>query len=251
MDILQNYVAQNIAGKSILVTGGTTGIGRATAILLASQGGNVITMGTTQEHLDDAIKDIKKSATGTVHGFLADLSTEEGIQKVFSEVDLHFGSLDILVNNAAMPYGSVTEGDYSDWKHIVDTNLLAYLACTNEAVARMKENHGGHIVNIGSMSADVREKTGSVYVATKSAIQGFSESLRKQINPYGIKLTLIEPGAVDTDMQEDSTEIKKEKVRKLEMLAADDIAAAVLYCLAQPIRCDVVELKIRPHLQLI
>lgn len=251
MEKLPNYIAQSIAGKSILITGGTTGIGRATAILLASQGANVITMGTNKQHLDDALKDIKKNATGTVHGFVADLSTEEGIQKVFNEVDLHFGSLDILVNNAALPFGSVTEGNYSEWKRILDTNLLAYLACTNEALTRMKKKRSGHIVNIGSMSADVREETGSVYVATKSAIQGFSESLRKQVNPYGIKLSLIEPGAVDTDMQEESTAQKKENVQNLEMLTADDIAAAVMYCLTQPLRCDVVELKIRPHLQLI
>ena len=251
MEKLPNYIAQSIAGKSILITGGTTGIGRATAILLASQGANVITMGTNKQHLDDALKDIKKNATGTVHGFVADLSTEEGIQKVFSEVDLHFGSLDILVNNAALPFGSVTEGNYSEWKRILDTNLLPYLACTNEALTRMKKKRSGHIVNIGSLSADVREETGSVYVATKSAIQGFSESLRKQVNPYGIKLSLIEPGAVDTDMQEESTAQKKENVQNLEMLTADDIAAAVMYCLTQPLRCDVVELKIRPHLQLI
>lgn len=251
MEKLPNYIAQSIAGKSILITGGTTGIGRATAILLASQGANVITMGTNKQHLDDALKDIKKNATGTVHGFVADLSTEEGIQKVFSEMDLHFGSLDILVNNAALPFGSVTEGNYSEWKRILDTNLLAYLACTNEALVRMKEKRSGHIVNIGSMSADVREETGSVYVATKSAIQGFSESLRKQVNPYGIKLSLIEPGAVDTDMQAESTAQKKENVQNLEMLTADDIAAAVMYCVTQPLRCDVVELKIRPHLQLI
>src|SRR5690606_39176840 len=117
------------------------------------------------------------------------------------------------------------------------------------ALKRMKGE--GHIVNIGSMSADVREETGSVYVATKSGIQGFSESLRKQVNKDGIKVTLIEPGAVDTDMQEESTAKKKIKVKALEMLKADDIALSVLYCLSQPKRCDVVELKIRPHRQFI
>ena len=115
----------------------------------------------------------------------------------------------------------------------------------------MNEKKEGHIVNIGSMSADVREEKSSVYVATKSGIQGFSQSLRNQINPDGIKISLIEPGAVDTDMQEESTKKKKEKVKNLEMLTADDIAVAVLYVISQPKRCDVVELKVRPHLQLI
>lgn len=251
MEKLFNFLSQSVSGKSVLVTGGTTGIGRATAILLASQGANILTFGRNEQHLNDALNDIRAGAKGTVHGFVADVSEKEGIEKIFSEVDAHFGTLDILINNAALPYGSVTEGDYEEWKHLIDTNLVGYMACTGMAIRKMKEKGKGHIVNIGSMSADVREENSSAYVAAKSAIQGFSASLRKQVNPDGIKISLIEPGAVDTDMQAESTEQKKENVENLEMLTADDIAAAVLYCLIQPERCDVVELKIRPHLQLI
>lgn len=251
MKNMQDYLPRSVKGKSILITGGTTGIGRATAILLSQQGANVMFFGTDARHLEEALHDIEKAATADVYGFIADVGTEEGVKKVFSEIDSKFDKLDVLINNAALPYGSVTEGTYGDWKRILDTNLLAYLACANEAYTRMKGNGGGHIINIGSMSADVREETSSVYVAAKAGIQGFSESLRKQINPEGIKVTLIEPGAVDTDMQPESTEEKKEKVKNLEMMQADDIAMAVLYCLSQPERCDVAELKIRPHLQLI
>ncbi len=251
MENLQEYLPQSIEGKSILVTGGTTGIGRATAILLAKIGANILTFGTDQSHLDDALEDIKKAAKGSVHGFIADIANEEGVKKVFQEVQDNFGGLDILVNNAALPYGSVVEGNYSEWKRIIDTNLTGYLACAGEAYRIMKEKGEGHIVNIGSMSADVREEGSSVYVAAKSGIQGFSESLRKQINPEGIKISLIEPGAVDTDMQAEDPEKKKENVENLEMLTADDIAVAVLFCLSQPKRCDIVDIKIRPHLQLI
>lgn len=245
------YEKQEIAGKSIVITGGTTGIGRAAAILLAAHGANIIITGLDKQHLTDALADIGKTAKAQVHGLLADLATEEGIKTVFEKVDSTFERLDIFINNAALPYGSVTEGSFTDWQRVINTNLLAYLACTAEAVKRMEPNREGHIVNIGSMSADVREETGSVYVAAKSGIQGFSESLRKEINPKGIKLTLIEPGAVDTDMQPENTEKKKEHVENLEMMTADDIAYAVLYCITQPKRCDVAELKVRPHLQLI
>jgi len=251
METNNGYRPQSVEGKSILITGGTTGIGRATAIQLSELGANVLIVGQNEQHLTEAMEDIKRGSKGSVYGILADLATEEGVDQVFSEVDNSLHGLDILINNAALPFGSITEGNYKEWKRILDTNLLGYLACSNMAIERMKSNGEGHIVNIGSMSAEVREETSSLYVATKSAIEGFSASLRKQINPEGIKITLIEPGAVDTDMQPEDTGTKKEHVANLEMLTADDIAAAVLYCISQPKRCDVVELKIRPHLQLI
>ena len=121
---------------------------------------------------------------------------------------------------------------------------------THEAIERMKANGWGHIVNIGSMSADVREKDSSVYIATKSGIQGFSAALRKEANASGIKVTLIEPGAVGTDMQSHYTpEQQRERIEQMKMLRAEDIADCVWYTITQPKRCDVVELQIRAHRQ--
>ena len=249
MEALKDYLPQSVEGKNILITGGTTGIGRGTALLLARLGANVMITGLDEQHLKDALNDLYKEAKGEVYDVIADLSTEEGVSAIFRAADSHFDKLDILINNAALPAGNVEDGSYAEWQRVISTNLLAYAACTALALERMKGD--GHIVNIGSMSADVREETGSIYVATKSGIQGFSEALRKEVNKGGIKVTLIEPGAVDTDMQGQPTQEKKEKVENLEMLTADDIAMSVLYCLSQPKRCDVVELKVRPHLQII
>jgi NADP-dependent 3-hydroxy acid dehydrogenase YdfG len=170
--------------------------------------------------------------------------------QVFEKSDELFGNeLDVLINNAALAFGSVLEGSYTDWRNVVNTNLLAYIACSHEALDRMQ--NGGHIINIGSMSAHVREKGSSVYVATKAGIEGFTESLRKEVNEKGIKVSLIEPGAADTDMQPDPTDVKHEAVNNLEMMTAGDVAKAVTYILTQDKRCDVVELRVRPHLQLI
>lgn len=245
-----DYLAQNVSGKCILLTGGTTGIGRATALLLASMGAKVLLTGQDQAHLEDTLKDAGKLGVGDkIRGIITDVSTSEGIEKIFSELDSHFDNLDVLINNAALAYQSIAEGNYNEWEYIIKTNLLGYLACSNRAIQKMKARKAGHIINIGSMSADVREKGSSVYVATKAGIQGFSESLRKEVNELGIKVSLIEPGAVGTDMQPSTPEEQREKQKNLEMLTAEDIAYSVLYCLAQPPRCDVVELKIRPHLQ--
>jgi len=245
---LFDYQPQSVADKSILITGGTTGIGRSTAILLAAQGARVMIFGRHDQELQDAIKDIQATG-GEVLGLTADTSDPEDVQRVFREVDSQMEQLDILVNNAALGYNSVMEGNYQEWQYIVKTNLLGYMAMAHEAIARMKNRGEGHIVNIGSMSADVREKDSSVYVATKAGIQGFSEALRKEVNPLGIKVTLIEPGAVGTDMQPQSPEEQRQLIEKMEMLRAEDIAASILYTITQPKRCDVVNLQIRPHLQ--
>jgi NADP-dependent 3-hydroxy acid dehydrogenase YdfG len=246
---LFHYQPETVADKSILITGGTTGIGRSTAILLAAQGARVMIFGRHEQELDEAMTDIRQ-AGGEVRGLTADVSDPEDIRRVFQEFDRQLDHLDILINNAALGYGSIMEGGYPEWEYILKTNLLGYMAMTHEAVERMKASGWGHIVNIGSMSADVREKDSSVYVATKSGIQGFTEALRKEVNPLGIKVTLIEPGAVGTDMQSQySPQEQRRQIEKMEMLRAEDIAACVLYTITQPKRCDVVSLQIRPHLQ--
>ena len=242
----------SVKGRSIIITGGTEGIGRAITLLLAKCGANVLISGQDEEHLNETLQQARDlQVEGTVESIIADMSTDDGVTELFAMADKKFGSLDVLINNAAVSYQGVTEGNYDDIEFIIRTNLLGYLACAKEAIKRMQPQKQGHIINIGSMSADVREKDSSVYVTTKSGIQGFSESLRKEMNELGIKVTLIEPGAVGTDMQPVSKDEEKEKQENLEMLKAEDIARAVLYALTQPARCDVVDIKIRPHLQLI
>lgn len=252
MESLNSLIAGRITGKRVLITGGTTGIGRAIAILLASHGARVMFFGRNREQVDETIAAIRALENeAEFYGMTADIADEDEISRVFEMVDNRFGGIDILINNAALAYQSIMEGDYKQWQYVVQTNLLGYMACCHEAVDRMRQTRYGHILNIGSMSADVREQNSSVYVATKSAIQGFSEALRKEINQLGIKVTLIEPGAVNTDMQEGSASEKNGKVEGMEMLEADDIALSVLFCLAQPLRTDIVQLQVRPHLQLI
>lgn len=247
------FEPQDLQGKSILLTGGTTGIGRATAMRLLNAGAKVLIYGRDETTLQDAMRDLKQDGNGNVFGLVADQSRYEDVQRVFQEADQQIGGVDILVNNAAQPAGSILDSDYEEWQYVVQTNLLGYMACCREAIDRMKRKGTGHIVNIGSMSAKVREEDSDVYVATKSGVEGFAEALRKKVNKEGIKVTLIEPGLVGTDMTVDQVpkEQQSEKEEAGEMLKAEDIAECVFYALTQPERCDVVEVRIRPHKQAI
>jgi NADP-dependent 3-hydroxy acid dehydrogenase YdfG len=251
-EVLKNYLPETVTGKNIVITGGTAGIGRATAALLLQLGANVLITGRTEEHLENTLAEAgEKGYEGKLNGVVADLSTKDGVTSLFAEIDSRFTQIDVFINNAAMAAEGIDKGSFEEYQDVVQSNLLSYIACSHEAFTRMKDKKTGHIVNVGSMSADIKKAGSSVYTATKSGIQGFTESLRKEVNEAGIKVTLVEPGLVGTDMPENSAEEQQQQQEELKMLKAEDIAAAIYYALIQPKRCDVVDIKIRPHLQLI
>ena len=240
---------QSVAGKAVVLTGGTTGIGRAAARLLVAQGAKVLIFGRHEKELNDALKDI--GGDGDCFGITADQAREQDVERVFQTADDKLGQVDILINNAAVAGSDVASMDLDEVRYVVEANVVGYLSCARLAMERMQRRGGGHIVNIGSMSADVRSAGEGVYAATKAAIQGWSESMRKRVNEEGIKVTLIEPGAVGTDLPDATPEQQRQKQKEGAMLTAEDIAECVLYTLTQPARCDVVNVQIRPHEQTI
>ncbi|TPG33909.1 SDR family oxidoreductase [Flavobacterium pectinovorum] len=250
MKNLNEYFGTNIKDKNIVITGGTTGIGKATAELLLSLGARVLIFGRDHEDFNNTFEEFTaKYPEAELFGTPADVTNEDDIKKIFDIVDLSMGNIDILINNAALSSGGITSND--DWKYIVDTNIKGYIDFAQQAVVRMKTQKSGHIVNVGSMSAEIKNPESTIYVTTKSAINGFTAALRKEINPLGIKVSLIEPGAVMSDMQPGTKEEQREKIEKLEMLDADDIAMSILFIVSQPKRCDIVSMQVRPILQLI
>lgn len=251
MEFKDYRYASLIKDKKVLITGGTTGIGRATAILLATQGARVMVFGRNERDLLSAIKDIKEISGSDAYGLTADSSTKEGLISVYDDVDKKLGGLDVLINNAGIGGGNLVKAEYEDWKKILDTNVLGYLAFSKYAIDRMLPNKVGHIVNIGSYSAVDRGADHEVYVASKAAVQAFSESLRKTYNPKGIKVSLIEPGSVGTDMPSETPEEQRKLEAEGKMLAAEEIAQAVLFCLMQPKRSEVMTIQIKPHQQFI
>ncbi len=240
-----------LSGKKILITGGTTGIGRTTAIRLMMDGAHVMIFGRHETTLNDALEDMHALGKGEAHGFIADQAKTDDVERVFREVDEKLGGLDILINNAAISAKSAADESLEDIRYEIESNVTGLIQCTRLAVDRFEKQGSGQIVNVGSMSNTAREKGSDIYVATKAAVNGFSESLRKSLNEKGIRVVLIEPGAVGTNLGGDDVdeEEQRQRIADLELLKAEDIAESIRFALMQPERCDIVRMDIRPRKQ--
>lgn len=238
----------SLAGKRILLTGGTTGIGRETLALLAREGAHVLTFGRHEQELDDALSNAQ-GGSGGLSGLVADAAKADDIANVFAAVDERLGGIDILVACAAIGAEPIHEMADQDWRYVIETNLIGYLACAKASIERMERQGGGHLLFVGSISAEIKAKGESVYSATKAGIQAFAETLRKEIEDKNIRVSVIQPGSVNTDMQEAGEEEKRDAVAKHEMLHAEEIAEAIQFVLTRSPGADVVNLRIEPRIQ--
>ena len=236
-----------LAGKRILLTGGTTGIGRATLQLLAGEGARILTFGRHQEELDDALA--SASNGGAVVGIAADSATAAGIESVYAAVDEKLGGIDMLVACAAVGAEPIHEMANRDWRYVIETNLVGYLACAKAAIERMERQGGGHLLFVGSISTEIKAEGESVYSATKAGIQAFAETLRKEVADKNIRVSVVQPGSVDTAMQECTADEKREAVATQHMLQAEEVADAIHFILTRSPACDIVNLRIEPRIQ--
>ncbi len=239
----------SLHGKRILVTGGTTGIGRATLALLAEKGAHLLTFGRNETDLSISLDNARKTSSAQVNGLVADVAERTGVAQVFAAVDKDLGGLDILVNNAGESVEGVQDETDDDWRYAVETNFVGYLACAREAIARMRANGGGHILFVGSISADRKSKGTSVYAATKAGIAAYAETLRKELAQDNIRVSWVEPGATGADMQQADPQTQRQKIAAEEMLKAEDIADAIAFILTRPSRTNILNLRIEPRLQ--
>lgn len=237
----------HLAGRRAAITGGTTGIGRAIAVLLASQGVRVYICGRTPDHLHDALQRIREVGEG--NGMNIDLAEESAAGAFFAAADAYLGGLDIAVINAAIPAPGLSEMSADELRYAIATNFTAYVASAHAARDRLGGK--GHIVVIGSTSAHSLSPGSTVYAGIKAGIAAFSEALRKELGPQGIKVSLVEPGFTSADLHypELPTEEQHRLVRQEKMLRAQDIAVGVRYLLTQPDRVVVQQLTIVPRVE--
>ncbi|MDZ7815220.1 MAG: SDR family oxidoreductase [Planctomycetota bacterium] len=244
-----------LKGKTALVTGASSGIGRATAIHLAKEGANVAITARRVERLEELKGELEQHGVKCI-AVKGDVTVKEDCYNVVKTIMDEWGKLDILVNNAGvMPLSYVDKVKVDQWEKMVDVNVKGVLFMTAAALPHMTEAKGGHIVNVSSVAGRRVFKGGAVYCATKFAVTAFSEGLRQELAPqYGIRVTSIEPGAVDTELghditDEDIIENFMDSMEKMKKLESDDIAAGITYAVTQPQHVDVDEIEIRPTQQ--
>lgn len=236
----------DLNGRKAVITGGTTGIGRAITVLLASEGVRVFTCGRDPAHLGDALKRVREVGEGD--GIALDLAERENAERFFEEGQAYLGGIDIAVINAAVPAEALGDTNAKDTDYQIAVDFTSYLVTTQLAAKQMKA--GSDIVLIGSMSAVSRGGGSSIYVAAKSGIQGFAKSLREELAEQDIKVGLIEPGFTGADFQypDFPPEKQRELIEQHRMLRAEDIAAAAHFMLTQPRRAAVSLMRVETRL---
>jgi 3-oxoacyl-[acyl-carrier protein] reductase len=237
----------SLQGRRAVVTGGTTGIGRAIAVLLAGEGAKVFICGRDADHLGDALERIGEVGQGD--GVAVDLAKPEQVKRFYAAAEDFLGGIDIAVINAAIPAEALGETGEEETAYQIAVDFTSYLTTTQQAVKRMKA--GSDIVLIGSMSAVSKRPGSSIYVAAKSGIEGFAPSLRKELAEKDIKVGLIEPGFTGADFQypEFPPDKQRELIHQHKMLRAEDIAVAVHFMLRQPRRCAVSHMRVETRLE--
>ena len=243
-----------IEGKVALVTGASSGIGEATAVALAAIGIKVALVARRAERLATLAKRIEERG-GNALVLAADVADEAEARGVVERAYAHFGRLDIVVNNAGvMLLAPVAESQISDWRRMIDINLFGVMVITNAALPLMKRGGIGHFVNVASVAGRVANPSAGAYAATKFGVVAFSESLRREVYKDNIRVTVIEPGIVATELGDHITHAGmkaglKERVASLEPLQPEDVAAAIVYAVSQPAHVGVNEILLRPTAQ--
>jgi len=241
-------------GKVAVITGASSGIGEATAQALANEGTAVVVAARREDRLDDLVKQIEGNGSKAL-AVACDVTDEEQAHELIRRAKEEFGRVDILVNNAGvMQLSKVEKGLSEEWRRMFEVNVLGLLYATDAAIEVMKKQGSGHLVNISSLAGRESRAMLGVYSGTKFAVNAISEALRQELQEDNIRVTMVEPGAVETELpehisDEEAQEAISSLISELEPLQPEDIANAITYAVTQPERVSINEVLIRPTQQ--
>ncbi|MGY1787363.1 SDR family NAD(P)-dependent oxidoreductase [Geodermatophilus sp. SYSU D00698] len=246
--------ARPLSGRVALVTGASSGIGEATAVALA-EAGAAVAIGARRADRLDALAGKLRDDGARVLTLDLDVTDEASCRAAVARTREELGGLDVLVNNAGvMLLGTIVGADVEDWRRMLSTNVLGLMYMTHAAIDGMVEQGSGDVVNVSSVAGRTARKGAGVYNASKWAVNAFSESLRQEVTTRGVRISLVEPGAVATELTDHITQpdAKAASVRmytEMTPLQAGDVARAITYVVSQPPHVAVNEVLVRPTAQ--
>lgn len=232
-------------GKTVLITGASSGIGEACAQLLANQGSRLILVARREERLH-AIEKALASTAAQVYTHMLDVRDVEAVDAFIAQLPPEFADIDILINNAGCALGieTLADGPLKDWEEMIDINMKGLLYMTRAVLPKMLHRKSGHIVNIGSTAAHNVYPGGSVYCATKHAVHAITKTMQLEVAGKGVKVTEVDPGAVETEFslvrfKGDAVKAKKVYENMEAPLSALDVADAIVYALSRPAHVNI------------
>jgi len=223
----------NLKGKTAIVTGASSGMGRATSLALSAQGVRLALVSKTPEKLD-AVKGEVKQIGGEAVALPTDVTNAKQVEEMAKKAFQHFGQIDILINSAFWgPPGSLEETTEDFWDRTIDTTLKGPFLCTRSVVPYMRKNGGGRIVNIGSLAGKIGEDNRTAYCAAKWGLEGFSAALREELLRDNIHVQLVSPAATDTPFWPSSgAKLTPEILERF--IPVETIADTIVWVISQP-----------------
>lgn len=240
--------------KIALITGATSGIGRATALRAAEIGYDLIITGRRQELLNELATEIRRQGR-EVLPLCFDIRKAEEVKKAVADLEEKWQNIAVLVNNAGLAVGTspIQEGIIDDWERMIDTNVKGLLYITREIAPLMIRNNNGHIVNIASIAGKEVYPGGNVYCATKHAVDALSKAMRTDMLKHNIKVTNIAPGMVETEFSivryKGDTEAAKNVYKGMTPLTNEDIADTIIFAITRPAHVCLNDIVIMPTAQ--
>lgn len=239
--------------RNVLITGATSGIGEATARLLAKHNYNLIICGRRQDRLDKLSAELQSQTNVTTLSF--DVRDYDAVKAALQSLDGEWKNIDVLINNAGNAHGldPVHRGSIADWDAMMDINVKGLLYVSREIMPAMTERKSGHIINIGSVAGKEVYPNGNVYCASKFAVDALTKGMRMDLNPFGIKVTSIHPGLVETEFSlvrfKGDADKASSVYKGIQPLTGHDIAETILYVLSTPDHVVIADMVVFPKAQ--
>ena len=239
--------------KIALLTGATSGIGKATAQILAKNNYKIILCGRREDRLLELKKEL--SAFTEVCTLSFDVRDKKAVFESINSLPEGFSKIDVLINNAGNAHGldSIQNGDLDDWDAMIDINVKGLLYVSKAIIPKMIEQKSGHIINIGSIAGKEVYANGNVYCASKHAVDALNQAMRIDLNPYGIRVGGIHPGAVETEFSKVRFKGDSERAatvyKGFEPLRAEDIADIIHFVISRPYHVNIADLMVLPTAQ--